>query len=92
MKYFIKILIFSLFAINTIAQQATEIDSKSVKLPRYASEAAVAVAIPTPTQGMLIYRNDTKSNWYFDGTLWKDMTVSSVSVPSPLSLINQYQN
>ena len=79
-------LIFSLFAITTYAQQATEIDSKSVKLPRYASEVAVLTAIPTPTQGMLIYRTDTKSNWYYNGTAWKDMAVSSVSVPSPLYL------
>jgi hypothetical protein len=86
MKKVFKILIFSLFAITAYAQQATEIDSKSVRLPRYASEAAVTAAIPTPTQGMLIYRTDTKSNWYFDGTVWKDMVVSSVSVPSPLYL------
>ncbi len=70
MNNFVKILIFSLFAITTFAQQATEIDSKSVKLPRYASQAAVTAAIPTPTKGMLIYRNDTNSNWYYNGTSW----------------------
>ena len=86
MENFIKTLIFSLFAVTTYAQQATEIDSKSVRLPRYASSSAVTAAIPIPTQGMLIYRNDTKSNWYFDGLAWKDMAVSSVSVPSPLYL------
>ena len=59
-----------------------------MKLPRYASAAAVNVAIPTPTQGMLIYRNDTKSNWYYDGTAWKDMAVSSVSIPNPLYLMS----
>lgn len=86
MKNFVKILIFSLFVINSYAQQATEIDSKSLKLPRYATEAAVTNALPFPTQGMMIYRTDTKSNWYYDGFAWKDMAVSSVSVPSPLYL------
>lgn len=78
MKNFIKVLFLSLLSITTFAQQATEIDSKSLKLPRYADEAAVTAAIPTPTQGMLIYRNDTKSNWYFDGTDWKNISTSSV--------------
>jgi hypothetical protein len=86
MRKLTKTLIFGLFAITTYAQQATEIDSKSVKLPRYANLAAVTSAISTPAQGMLIYRNDTKSNWYFDGLAWKDMAVSSISVPSPLYL------
>ena len=88
MKKILIILVYSITAICAYAQQATEIDSKSVKLPRYATEAAVIAAIPAPTQGMLIYRNDTKSNWYFDGFAWKDMVVSSVSVPSPLYLIS----
>ncbi|OYU92777.1 MAG: hypothetical protein CFE21_22840 [Bacteroidetes bacterium B1(2017)] len=73
MKNFVKILIFSLFAFTTYAQQVTEIDSKSVKLPRYADQAAVTAAIPTPTQGMLIYRTDTKSNWYHNGANWINM-------------------
>ena len=88
MKNFIKTLTFCLFGITSYAQQATEFDSKSVKLPRYASEVAVTTAIPTPTQGMLIYRNDTKSNWYFDGTDWKNMEISSVSIPTPLDLVS----
>jgi hypothetical protein len=40
MKNFIKILIFSLLAITAYAQQSTEIDSKSVKLIRYAESSA----------------------------------------------------
>lgn len=39
-----KIKIFSLFAINSYAQQTNEIDSKSVKLPRHANQVAVKVA------------------------------------------------
>ncbi len=86
MKNLVKILIFSLLAITAYAQQSTEIDSKSVKLPRYVDQLAVTNALPSPTQGMMIYRTDTKSNWYYDGFAWKDMAVSSVSVPSPLYL------
>lgn len=85
MKNFIKTLIFSLFAFTTHAQQATEIDSKSVRLPRYESPEAVIAAIPAPAVGMMIYRTDTKSNWYFDGTDWKDL-VGGVS--PPLNLTN----
>ena len=89
MKNFIKILIFSLFAIGSYAQQATEFDSKSVKLPRYANLAAITnitTGITTPTQGMMVYNIETASNWYYNGTAWKDMAVSSMSVPSPLYL------
>ncbi|MBK9508040.1 MAG: hypothetical protein IPO04_00560 [Cytophagaceae bacterium] len=73
MKNFIKILIFSLFAINAYAQQATEIDSKSVRLPRYANLAAITnitTGITTPTQGMMVYNIETASNWYYNGTAW----------------------
>lgn len=84
MKNFIKIIIISLFALTTHAQQASEIDSKSVKLPRYADQAAVTLAIPTPAQGMLIYRNDTKSNWYYDGTAWIN-TLGTVAAPLSLT-------
>ena len=42
---------FLLVSINIIAQQATEIDSKFVKLPRYANLSAITTAITTPLQG-----------------------------------------
>ncbi len=70
MKKMIKVLIFSLFAINTYAQQASEIDSKSVKLPRYANLAAITSAIPIAMQGMMVYNIGTSSFWYFNGTDW----------------------
>ncbi|MBL0327134.1 MAG: hypothetical protein IPP61_18560 [Cytophagaceae bacterium] len=83
MKNFVKILIFSLLAINTYAQQAaTEIDSKSVKLPRYADQAAIELAIPIPQrqQGMMVYNIGTASNWYYNGTAW----TNNNSTPYPL--------
>lgn len=54
MKNFVKILIFSLFAINSYAQQATEIDSKSVNLPRYASQVAVTATIAAFNERILV--------------------------------------
>jgi hypothetical protein len=85
MKNFAKILIFSLFAITTYAQQATEIDSKSVKLPRYADLTAIQAAIPTAQQGMMVYNIETASNWYYNGINWLDMTAGSVVAPLSLS-------
>lgn len=70
MKNFIKILIFSLLAITTYAQQATEIDSKSVKLPRYSDLTAIQTAITSPQQGMMVYNVGTNTSWNFDGTNW----------------------
>jgi hypothetical protein len=88
MKNFVKILIFSLFSITTYAQQATEIDSKSVKLPRYADLAAIQAAIPTAQQGMMVYNVGTASNWYYNGSAWTNMEISTVSIPTPLDLVS----
>jgi hypothetical protein len=87
MKKFFKILIFSLLSISTFAQQTSEIDSKFVKLPRYDDLAAiknVTTGITTPTQGMMVYNNDTKSNWSFNGTVWIN-TLSAVAAPLSLT-------
>lgn len=88
MKNIFKVFILGLLCTSAYPQQATEIDSKSVRLPRYADQAAVTLAIPSPAQGMLIYRKDSKTNWYYDGFVWKDMAVSSVSIPNPLYLMS----
>ena len=74
MKNFIKILIFSLFAITSYAQQATEIDSKSVKLPRYADLTAIQSALPLAQEGSVVYNSDSKSTWNFDGNQWKEIS------------------
>lgn len=84
MKNSYKILIVSLLSISTFAQQATEIDPKFIKLPRYANLAAIDAVIPMPTQGTMVYNIDTKTNWFYNGTAWTNTT--STSVPSPLYL------
>lgn len=70
MKILYKILTISFLSINTFAQQATELDPKFVKLPRYANLTAITAAIQTPTQGMQVYNIATASNWYYNGTAW----------------------
>lgn len=87
MKYLYKLLFISLLSISTFAQQASEIDPKFVKLPRYANLAAITNAttgITTPTQGMMVYNIGTASNWYYNGTTWVN-TSSSGSLSLPYS-------
>jgi hypothetical protein len=86
MKNLYKTLIISFLSISTFAQQASEIDPKFVKLPRYADLTAINAAISSPDKGMMVYNLSTKSSWYHDGITWKDMYVSGVSVPNPLYL------
>ncbi len=91
MKIIALILTICLLHFSSYAQQATEIDSKSVKLPRYANLEAITnitTGIATPTQGMMVYNNETASNWYYNGTAWINMEVSSVSIPTPLDLVS----
>jgi hypothetical protein len=56
------------------AQQATMIDPNAITVPRFSTQAAMNAAIPAPTQGMFIYRNDTQSFWYYTSSGWKNMT------------------
>jgi hypothetical protein len=85
MKNIYLILFFSLFTVNAFAQQATEIDSKFVKLPRYANLSAITTAITTPLQGMMVYNSGTGSNWVYNGTEWVNL-ISSNTIVAPLSL------
>ena len=87
MKNFIKILIFSLFAITSYAQQATEIDAKSLKLPRYSTLAAIQSAISSPAQGMMVFNTETASNWLYNGVSWVN-TLGSVAAPLNLLSTN----
>lgn len=62
-----------LFSVISFAQQASEVDSKFVRLPRYANLTAIQSAIPTAQQGMMVYNIGTASNWYYNGTTWTNM-------------------
>jgi hypothetical protein len=100
MKTLIQILVLSILSFSTIAQQASEIDPKFVKLPRYANLTAITTAITAPTQGMLVYNIGTASNWYFNGTAWTN-TAGSLALPfsqsvfysgGPLFYLNKTDN
>lgn len=88
MRKFFKTIFFSLLAITTFAQQATEIDSKSLKLPRYTNLSAIQTAIPSAQQGMMVYNIGTASNWYYNGTAWANMAGggSSAWISSPYGI------
>ena len=58
----------------THAQQATEIDAKSVQLPRYSGVSAVEAAIPSAEQGMMVYDSQSRSLLVHDGSNWGDVS------------------
>jgi hypothetical protein len=80
MKTLFQILVFSILSFSAIAQQASEIDPKFVKLPRYADLTAITTAIAAPTQGMLVYNIGTASNWYYNGSAWTN-SAGSLALP-----------
>jgi hypothetical protein len=50
--------------------QSFSVDSKSLSVPRYTNQAAITVAIPTPTEGMLVFNNALDLFSYYNGTAW----------------------
>ena len=68
-------------SVSTHAQQATEIDPKFVKLPRYADLSAITSAITSPTQGMMVFNIGTGSNWVYNGSVWGNMVGSGITLP-----------
>ncbi len=82
MKKPLYLLVFALISVSSYAQQATEIDPKFVKLPRYADMSAIN-AIPSPQQGMMVYNVATTSNWSFNGSAW-----TNIGITIPLNLTN----
>lgn len=80
MKKFIQTSIVSSLILLTseiiFAQQASELDPKFIKTPRYADISAITSAITTPTQGMMVYNIATASNWYYDGSAWKNVSLA----------------
>ena len=77
MKNFLKILFVCFFGLTSFAQQATEIDSKSVRLPRYTNLTAIQAAITSPQQGMMVYNVGTATNWYYNGSSWANLATTT---------------
>ena len=77
MKNFLKILFVCFFGLTSFAQQATEIDPKSVRLPRYTNLTAIQSAITSPQQGMMVYNVGTATNWYYNGSNWTNLATAT---------------
>jgi hypothetical protein len=84
-------IIYLLSLITIQAQQATQIDPKFIALPRFADQAAVTAAIPSPVNGMMVYRNDTQSFWYYNGA-WTNLTAAASGSQWTTSGTNIYSN
>jgi len=79
MKKIIITLIFSIFFLATIAQNAAEIDPKFIKIPRYADQTAITTSITSPTSGMLVYNNATASILFYNGSSWTNTSSGTLS-------------
>jgi hypothetical protein len=86
MKIRLQIIILLISTLSVFAQQASEIDPKFIKLPRYADLTAINTAIPSPTQGMMVYNIGTASNWYYNGTAWTNTAGGAITAPLSLNL------
>lgn len=73
-----KILFAILMAIVSISgfSQSFSVDSKSLSVPRYASQTAISTAIPSPTVGMLVYNNALNQYAYWNGSAWTNFPTS----------------
>jgi hypothetical protein len=70
MKTLAAILILSFITVEIFAQNTTEIDTKSLRLPRYNNTAAISSAISSPLSGMMVFNSATASIWAFNGISW----------------------
>lgn len=68
--------------------QSFSVDNKSLSVPRYANQAAINTANPSPTTGMLVYDNSLNQYAYYNGSAWTNFPASSSS-SSNLWLLNQ---
>ncbi|MER0440493.1 hypothetical protein [Emticicia sp. W12TSBA100-4] len=57
--------------------QSFSVDSKSLSVPRYANQAAINTANPSPTAGRLVYDNSLNQYAYYNGSAWTNFPTSS---------------
>ena len=72
MKKILVLLLFSLCSIASFAQSFS-VNPKSMSVPRYANQAAITAAIPSPTEGMMVYNNALDQLAYYNGTAWTNL-------------------
>lgn len=75
MKNILFIIIF--LTANLGFSQSFEANRNFVRVPRYANQAAINTAIPTPTEGMLVYDSALDQYAFFNGTAWANFPSAS---------------
>lgn len=88
MKAIKVLLLLSLVNAVAFAQNATEMDAKSLRLPRYSNLTAITSAITSPQSGMMVFNTGTASVWGYNGTSW----VNTQSTGNWLNLGNDIYN
>ncbi len=88
MKAIKVLLLLSLVNAVAFAQNATEMDAKSLRLPRYSNLTAITSAITSPLSGMMVFNTGTASVWGYNGTSW----VNTQSTGNWLNLGNDIYN
>ncbi len=78
MKTIIIALVITIASLSGFSQSFS-VDNRSLSVPRYANQAAVTAAIPTPTEGMLVFDNALDLYSYYNGTAWVNFPAASVS-------------
>jgi hypothetical protein len=64
--------------------QSFSVDSKSLSVPRYANQATITAAIPTPTEGMLVFNNALDLYSYYNGTAWVNFPTTAGGQTNPI--------
>jgi hypothetical protein len=67
---------FVCWSSNILQAQNTDVNPNFIALARFNDQAAVTAAIPNPVIGMMVYRNDTQSFWYYNGA-WANLTAAA---------------
>lgn len=66
--------------------QSFEANRNFVRVPRYANQAAINTAIPTPTEGMLVYDSALDQYAFFNGTAWTNFPSASGPVGTSIGV------
>jgi hypothetical protein len=83
MKKLILAILLIISGLTAFSQQATDINPNAVIVPRFADATAMNTSIPSPVQGMFIYRNDTQSFWYYTSSGWANLAAAVSGAWSP---------
>ena len=68
--------------------QSFSVDPRSMSVPRYADQAAIITAIPSPTEGQMVYNNTLDQYAYYNGTAWTNFPSASSSSGPVLWAVN----